>query len=43
MPTFVAFNFDQATVSDLVPEVWPIVQEVRQQQRQEVLRAIVTL
>ncbi|NMF84898.1 hypothetical protein [Nodosilinea sp. P-1105] len=31
-------NFDNATVAELVPEVWPIVQNVRQQQRQDALK-----
>lgn len=33
-------NFDKATVSELVPEVWPFVQGVREQQRQSALAAL---
>ncbi len=35
-------NFDKATVSELVPEVWPFVQEVRAQQRTDALAALDT-
>lgn len=33
-------NFDKATVSDLVPQVWPIVQEVRENQRADALQTL---
>ncbi|MFQ4138938.1 hypothetical protein PGN35_021745 [Nodosilinea sp. PGN35] len=33
-------NFDSATEAELVPQVWPFVQEVRAQQRQEALAAL---
>lgn len=35
-------NFDKATVSELMPEVWPIVQGVRAQQRADALGALDT-
>jgi hypothetical protein len=35
-------NFDKATVSELVPEVWPFIQEVRSQQRADALAALDT-
>jgi hypothetical protein len=33
-------NFDKATVSEMVPEVWPFVQEVRDRQRADALAAL---
>ena len=35
-------NFDSATEAELVPQVWPIVQEVRSQQRQAALKSLDT-
>jgi hypothetical protein len=35
-------NFDKATVAELVPLVWPIVQGVREQQRADALKALDT-
>ncbi|MBE9109651.1 hypothetical protein IQ273_09510 [Nodosilinea sp. LEGE 07298] len=35
-------NFDKATVSELVPEVWPFIQAVRSQQRADALAALDT-
>ncbi len=38
----ISSNFDSATVSELVPEVWPFIQEVRSQQRADAMAALDT-
>lgn len=33
-------NFDKATTAELLPDVWPIVQSVREKQRQDALKSL---